>query len=75
MQNHRGKLVKNALLKYNKKRINYDYFIGQKILKYDNSITGKQALKTNGPFEITCVHRNGTVNMALCPEVSERLNF
>ena len=48
IQNHREQLVNKALLKSNKKRINYDYHVGQKILKYDNSITGKLALKTTG---------------------------
>ena len=33
IQNHREQLVNKALLKSNKKRINYDYHIRQKILK------------------------------------------
>ena len=34
IQKHREQLVNKFLLKSNKKRINYDYFVGQKILKY-----------------------------------------
>ena len=71
---NREQLVNKALLKSNKKRINYDYCVGQKILKYDDSIAGKLALKTNGPFEISCIHMNGTVTINLRPEVSERIN-
>ena len=69
IQKHREQLVNKALLKSNQKRANYDYHVGQKILKYDNSITGKLALKTTGPFEITCVHTNSMVTIALHPEV------
>ena len=71
---HREQLVNKALHKSNKKMINYDCFIVQKVLKYDKSLTGKLASKTSGPFEITCVHMNGTVTVALCPQVLERLN-
>ena len=38
IQRHREQLVNKALLKSNKKRINYDYHVGQKILNNDNSI-------------------------------------
>ena len=49
-QKHRENLVNKALLKSNKKIINYDYRVGKKILKYDNSIVGKLESKTTGPF-------------------------
>ena len=52
IQKHREQLVDKALFKSNKKRINYDYHVGQKILKYDNSIVGKLVLKSTGLFEI-----------------------
>ena len=64
-----GHLVNKALLKSNKKRIKYDYHIGQKILKYDNYIAVKLALKSTGPFEISHFHTNGTVTITLFPEV------
>ena len=74
IKKHREKLVNKALLKSNKKRINYDYCVKQKILKYNNSITGKLASKMTGSFEITRFHMNGMVTIALCPKVLERLN-
>ena len=50
IQKHREQLVNKALLKSNKTRINNYYHIGKKILKYDDSITGKLVLKRNCPF-------------------------
>ncbi len=38
---NRETLVNDALLKNNQRRINYDYYIGQRVLKYDNTIKGK----------------------------------
>ena len=73
IQEHREQLVNKALLKSKKKRINYDYRIGQKILKYDNSIAGKLESKTTGPFEISHVHTKGTVTILLSPGISERI--
>ncbi len=60
---NREALVNDALLKNNQQRINYDYYIGQCILKYDNTIKGKLTVKTSGPFEIVHVHVNGTVTI------------
>ncbi len=49
---NRKALVNDANLKNNQWCINYDYYIGQHVLKYDNTIKGKLAVKTSGPFEI-----------------------
>ena len=73
IQKHREQLVNKALLKSNKKIINYDYHIGQKILKYDNSIAGKLESKKTGPFEISLLHTNGTVTILLRPGISEKI--
>ena len=75
IQKHREQLVNKALLKSNKKRINYVYCVGQKILKYNDSIAGKLESKTTGPFEILHVHTNGRVTIILCPGISDRINF
>ncbi len=63
--------VNDALLKNNRQHINYDYCIGQHILKYDNTIKGKLAVKTYGPFEIIHVHVNSTVTIQLWASVTE----
>ena len=70
----REQLVNDALLRANKKRINFDYAVGQKVLKYDKTIMGKLKPKTSGPFEILRVHSNGTVTISLRPGITERIN-
>ena len=62
------------MLKSNKNRINYDYCIGKKILKYDNSIAGKLESKTTWPFEILHIDTNGLVTILLQPIILERIN-
>ena len=74
IQKHREQLVNKALLKSNQKRINYYYRVGQKILKYDNSIAGKLESKTTGLFEISHINMNGMVTILLRPGISERIN-
>ncbi len=60
---NRKALVNDANLKNNQWCINYDYYIGQHVLKYDNTIKGKLDVKTSVPFEIVHVHINGTVTI------------
>ncbi len=62
---NREALVNKALLKNNQQLINYDYYVRQHVLKYDNTIKDKLAIKTSGPFEIVCVHVNGMVTIQL----------
>ncbi len=72
---NREALVNDALLKNNHRHINYDYYIGQHVLKYDNTIKGKLAINTFGPFEIVCVHVNGTVIIQLQDGETEQINI
>ncbi len=67
-------MVNDTLLRANKKRINFDYDIGQKVLKYDKTLYGKLKPKTTGPFDILRVHSNGTVAISLRPGITERIN-
>ena len=50
----------------NKKRLSYDYKVGNKVLKI-NKINGEKApkahTKNNGPYVITQVYCNGTVRI------------
>ncbi len=71
---NREALVNDALLKNNQQHINYDYQIRQQVLKYDNTIKGKLAIKTSGPFEIMHVHVNGTITIQLQDSVTEWIN-
>ncbi len=67
----REQLVNDALLCANKKHINFDYQIGQKVLKYDKTLYGKLKPKTSGPFDILRFHSNGTVTFSLKPGITE----
>ncbi len=68
---NREALVNNALLKNNQRCIYYDYYVGQHALQYDNTIKGKLAIKTSGPFEIVRVHVNSTITIRLRASVTE----
>ncbi len=72
---NREALVNDALLKNNQRHINYDYYVRQQVLKYDNTIKGKLTVKTSGPFVIVRVHVNGTVTIQLRAGVTERINI
>ncbi len=63
--------MNNALLKNNQQHIDYDYYIGQHVLKYENTIKGKLVVKTSVPFEIVCVHVNGMFTIQLQPSVTK----
>ena len=71
----REQSVNDALLCANKKRINFDYQIGQKVLKYDKTLYGKLKPKTTGPFDILRVHSNSTVTISLRPGITEHVDF
>ncbi len=55
----------------NQKVINYDYFVGQQVLKYDQTIMSKLAIKTSGHFEIVCIHLNSIITIQLWVGVME----
>ncbi len=67
----REQLVNDTLLPVNKKCINFDYQIGQKVLKYNKMLYGKLKPKTTGPFDNLWVDSNGTVTISLLPGMTE----
>jgi hypothetical protein len=56
----------------NNKRIDYDYAVGESILKI-KAVTLKIEQPREGPFDILRIHTNGTVTIQKGP-VEERLN-
>ncbi len=64
-----------ALLKSNQQWINYDYFVGQQVLKYDITIKVNFAIRASNPFEIVCIHVNGTVAFQLRAGVTKWVNI
>ncbi len=67
--------LNEARLKENQWCINYDYFIGQQVLKYGHTIKGKLAIKAPCPFEIMCIHVNGTITIKLRDGMTEQINI
>ena len=71
---HREHHVNENLRRANRKRRQYDYATGQKVLKKVHDPT-KLGVRTSGPYTIERVHVNGTVTIELRPGVSERINI
>ncbi len=67
----REQLVNDALLCTNKKCFNFEYQIGQKVLKYEKSSRQTQT-KNHRTFEILRVHSNGTVTILLQPGITRK---
>jgi hypothetical protein len=66
--------VNDNLRRANKKRRQYDYASGQKVLKKVHDPT-KLGVRTSGPYTIERVHVNGTLSIELRPGVTERINI
>jgi transposase InsO family protein len=76
VQQHRQLLVDKRLLAANAKRIRHDYCVGDLVWKLEYlGFSDKLKPSRSGPFEITRVHTNGTVTIALNDHVSERINI
>ncbi len=69
-------LVNDKLLCANKKHFNFDYQVGQKVLKHDKwqTLRGKLKPKTTGPFEILLAHSDRPVTILLRPGITEHVN-
>jgi len=59
----RQALVDQSCAKNNKRRIDFDYTMGQKVLLIKDGILRKLEDKSDGPYVITQVHHNGTVRI------------
>ena len=70
----RQNLVDQSCAKANKRRIDFDYIVGQKVLLIKDGILRKTEDKNNGPFVITQVHHNGTVRIQR-GTINERINI
>ncbi len=64
-------LVNNALIKTNQQHINYDYLVGQCVLKYDQTVKGKLTIKISVPFPVVHVNVNSTIIIQLRLGVTE----
>jgi len=74
LQNMRQRKIHMNLIKQNKKRWNYDYQVGQKVLIKNKGQRKMEAL-TEGPFSIVQLYTNGTVALRRRNNVLERINI
>ena len=56
-------LVDRVYVKENLREVDYDYFVGQKVLLKKDGILRKAETKNEGPYVITQGHTNGTVRI------------
>lgn len=72
--NRRELIVNESLRRHNAKRRRYDYVVGQRVLKKRHK-PAKLGDRTEGPYNVTQVHTNGTVTVLLRPGITERINI
>jgi hypothetical protein len=72
---HRQLLTDRSTERENKRRIDYDYKVGDKVLVINDGILRKSESKYGKePWTITTVHTNGTIRVQ-CGTKSERINI
>ena len=59
----------------NRDRIDHTYLVGDKVYVKKEGIQRKLSTPRDGPFDITAVYDNGTVQVQLSDAVSERINI
>jgi hypothetical protein len=65
----------NENLRYaNRKRHQYDYALGQQVLKKVHDPT-KLGVRTEGPYTVECVHINGNLSIVLREGVTKHINI
>ena len=74
IQKHRQQLIDENLRRQNKRRHDFDYVQGGKILKKVIDPT-KLGYRHTGPYLIQQVHSNGTLTIKLRESVYERINI
>ena len=74
LQERRQQLIDKRLITANAKRFNYDYRVGEEVLKLTYN-PNKLDPRATGPFRIEQIHANGTISIRLTPTVIERLSL
>ena len=59
----------------NSRRIPYDYQVGMKVLLEKPGINPKLTAPRTGPYEITKIHTNGTIQIQKDEATAERVNI
>ena len=66
--------VNENLRHANRKQSQFDYALGQQVLKKVHAPT-KLGVRTEGPYTIERVHVNGNLTILLCEGITERINI
>ena len=66
--------VNENLQRANMTRCQYDYALGQQVLKKVHNPT-KLGVRTEGPYTIECVHVNGNLTILLRDGIAEHINI
>ena len=74
MQQRRQQEINRNNARENKKRIDYQHNVGDKVSKRKPGIIPKLRRKRDGPYEVIAVYNNGTVRIRR-GAVSQRLNI
>jgi len=74
IRQRRQALIDKNLIRANAKRIDYDYQPGQQVLK-EAPADKKLDMQAEGPYEITKIFTNGSVEIQVSPNLSERINI
>ena len=74
IRSRRQQLIDSNLIRENRRRIDYNYSVGERvwIKVYDPT---KMDPRLHGPYQITRVYVNGTVDVQLKPGVIQRYNI
>jgi hypothetical protein len=58
----------------NRKQCQFDYTLGQQVLKKVHNLTMFR-VRTDGPYTIECIHVNGNLTILLHEGITERINI
>ena len=74
IQRQRQQLIDERLIRANRKRFDYDYNVGDQVLKLAHA-PGKLEPRAHGPYRVETVHTNGTLTIRLNPTTIERISI
>jgi hypothetical protein len=66
--------VNENLQRFIRKRCQYDYALGEQVLKNVHNPT-KLGIRTEGPYTIEHIHVNGNLTISLHEGITERINI
>jgi hypothetical protein len=66
--------VNENLRRANRKQCQFDYALGQQVLKKVHNPT-KLGVRMEGPYTIERIHVNGNLTILLCEGITERINI